>query len=105
MKNSIWLMHTTAFKPAVMASKEEYLCRMQKKPIPIDEDILKTIENLGPYARFLGTEEYLDHIKRDTIALKNGAQTIRTKYKALKGNVAKLTNFQSELWMNHQNCA
>lgn len=72
----------------------------ESSPIAINEDILKTLEKLAPYAKFLGNELYFNNLKKDVSKLHNGAGTIKTAFKRLKNNINELAHFQSQLWMS-----
>jgi carboxylate-amine ligase len=67
-------------------------------PLPIQEDILNTLEHLKPYARFLNTETYLNSITEMVIQQNNGANEIRQAYKNLK-TMEELVMYQSTRWM------
>lgn len=73
-------------------------------PIPINEDILSTLEKIAPYAKFLGNENYLKQIKKDVMKLSNDARTIKRAFKTLKSSITALASFQSHLWMHPNNC-
>lgn len=66
--------------------------------VQIDADILKTLNQLKPYAKFLETELYLDSIYESVTQQNNDASTIRSVYKELT-TMEELVKYQSSRWM------
>jgi carboxylate-amine ligase len=70
--------------------------------IPIQADILDTLKRLKPYAKFLGTDVYMDAIMETVTKQNNDANKIRIAYKELN-TMEELVMYQSACWMEENN--
>lgn len=67
--------------------------------VPIQTDILETLQKISNYAFKLGNMSYLEYLRETTSNFENDAEILRKKYEeANQANM--LPNFASELWKN-----
>jgi carboxylate-amine ligase len=77
-----------------------YIDAYTQQQLPLQRDILNTLDLLRPHAARLGTEEALVALRADTEASRSDAAWLRETHRKL-GSLNDVARCQSEEWMGH----